>query len=375
MATRLKKELPLLPAKDKHLSPQISHPLVSRIYAIKGKSDPIQIQRIEERSGFKVEWASQIPRSREGGRQKLEEERGILVLVNRHSKFIDRFQHMKGICFPFYKLTAYNNCNFWCEYCYLYMTFYMRPQSIHYINYDNMFAELEQFSASKARKNFQVLNLGELADPLAIDDITGFSTEVIPYAAKLPNVKLLFLTKSDNVQNLIDLDHRGKTILAWSVNSERIAKSLEHRTPSVDKRIEAAKKAQEAGYEVRFRIDPLFYYDGWEKEYQEVIDKIFEVTCPRVITFGAYRPSSGLINHIRARFPKSQLIELDKKLEMDAGKRRFDESKRLALYAYLTRAIAKKNEKTIVALCKEPLEIWKKVGLRHKNISCNCLRG
>jgi len=48
---------------------------------------------------------------------KLMEERNVLLLRDRKSPFIEQFQHPLGRCAKFYKLTAYNNCNFWCEYC------------------------------------------------------------------------------------------------------------------------------------------------------------------------------------------------------------------------------------------------------------------
>jgi spore photoproduct lyase len=68
-----------------------------------------------------------------------------------------------------------------------------------------------------------VLNLGDLGDPLATDDITEFSKKVIPYVASKENVKLFFLTKSTNVNNLLNLEHNNRTILSWSVNCDLIA--------------------------------------------------------------------------------------------------------------------------------------------------------
>jgi len=72
---------------------------------------------------------------------KLIEERNVLLLRNRKSPFIEQFQHPLGRCAKFYKLTAYNNCNFWCEYCYLYLTFRTCPVSTHFVNYDRMFKD------------------------------------------------------------------------------------------------------------------------------------------------------------------------------------------------------------------------------------------
>jgi spore photoproduct lyase len=351
------------------------HQLVSQVYALTGGSEKIITEKIKkncERLNIPFSWANKIPKSSENGISKLKEERGILVLLDRKSPFIEKFKHPKGLCYPFYKLTAHNNCNFWCEYCYLYMTFYMRPQSIHYVNYSRMFEEMDEFSESNVKKRFQVLNLGELGDPLVTDDITEFSRIIIPYAAKKKNLKILFLTKSTTVENLLDLKHNNRTILSWSVNCDLIAERLEHKVPKTIDRIKSAAKAQKAGYEIRFRIDPLFWFDGWREQYAKVVDEIATHTKPSLITLGAYRPSTGLVNHIKSRFPRSNLIRLEEKLVMDAGKRRFPDDKRIEMYRFLSKLIKEKLKQVPVALCKEPIKIWKASGISSVNMTCNC---
>ncbi len=51
----------------------------------------------------------------ERGIEKIRAERGVLLLRERTSPFIEQFKHPIGRCAKFYKLTAHNNCNFWCE--------------------------------------------------------------------------------------------------------------------------------------------------------------------------------------------------------------------------------------------------------------------
>lgn len=252
------------------------------------------------------------------------------------------------------------------------MTFYMRPQSIQYINYDMLTKEIDGFSRANISKRFQVLNLGELGDPLAVDDITEFSRRIIPYVGNKSGVKLLFLTKSTNVDNLLQLNHNNKTILSWSVNCDLIAEKLEHRVPRPIGRIRSAAKAQEAGYEIRFRIDPLFWFDGWKEQYSKLVDKIAACTKPSLITLGAYRPSTGLINHIKSRFPDSNLIELEDKLVMDAGKKRFTDEKRIELFRFVSGLIKDKVGTAQIALCKEPKNIWEASNLDIIGTKCNC---
>jgi spore photoproduct lyase len=62
------------------------------------------------------------------------------------------------------------------------------------------------------------------------------------------------------------------------------------------KRIEAAKKVYQAGYEIRIRIDPMVPIDNWKESYQELLDFIFENLTPERVTLGSLRGLQSTIN-------------------------------------------------------------------------------
>ncbi len=194
-------------AKEAYSLTPDREPLVSELWAIRGHCDELRALKIAKRAKLPLQWLDKMP-SLNGskGIEKLRIERGVLLLRNRTSAFIDQFQHPIGRCAKFYKLTAYNNCNFWCEYCYLYLTFRNMPISTHFVNYDKMFREIIRFDKTNIPDMLRVLNLGELCDPLAVEDVTGFAEELIPFAAEETyKTKLLFLTKSAKVDSLLNL--------------------------------------------------------------------------------------------------------------------------------------------------------------------------
>jgi DNA repair photolyase len=83
-----------------------------------------------------------------------------------------------------------------------------------------MFDEIIKFDRSKTPKSLRVLNLGELGDPLAVDYITGFAKQIIPFMPEHAlETRLLFLTKSDCVDDILHLDHGGQSIISFSVNT------------------------------------------------------------------------------------------------------------------------------------------------------------
>lgn len=354
---------------------EIEKPLVTELWAIRGKTNEVRVKRIACRSRLPLIWLDKMPGiNGETGTEKLRSERSVLLLRDRRSPFIEQFKHPIGRCAKFYKLTTYNNCNFWCEYCYLYLTFRTQPVSTHFINYEKMYDEIIKFDRSRIPKSLRVLNLGELGDPLAVDYITGFAEQIIPFMPEhAPGIRLLFLTKSDCVDDILHLDHGGQSIISFSVNTDTVFQELEHRTASPQARLTAAAKAQKAGYEIRLRIDPVIFYSTWEQDYIALVEKIFKYVQPTRITIGEYRPSNGLANHISSRFPDSPLLRINKGLVREGRKLRYPKAQRIKMFRTIIEAIRRHSPDVDIALCKEQPQIWKAVGLDMKGLLCNCV--
>ena len=350
-------------------------PLVKELWAIRSTRNKIRVEQMASHTGLPLIWLDKIPGiNGERGLEKVRAERNVLLLRDRKSSFIEQFKHPIGRCAKFYKLTAYNSCNFWCEYCYLYLTFRTQPVSTHFINYEKMYDEIVKFDRLNVPKSLRVLNLGELGDPLGVDYITGFAKQIIPFMPEhAPGTRLLFLTKSDCVDDILNLEHGGQSIISFSVNTDAVFQQLEHRTASPDSRLIAASKVQKAGYEVRLRIDPVIFYSTWEKDYIALVEKIFEYVQPTRITIGEYRPSNGLASHISARFPESALLKVNKSLVREGKKLRYPEDLRIRMFRTIIEAIKKRRGDIDIALCKEQPEIWKALGLGMKGLSCNCV--
>ena len=350
-------------------------PLVTELWAIWSIRKKARAEQMASRARLPLIWIDKIPGiNGESGIEKVKAERSVLLLRDRTSPFIEQFRHPIGRCAKFYKLTAYNNCNFWCEYCYLYLTFRTQPVSTHFINYEKMYDEIIKFDRLKVPKSLRVLNLGELGDPLAVDYITGFAKQIIPFMPEhAPRTRLLFLTKSDCVDDILNLNHGGQSIISFSVNTDTVFQQLEHRTASPESRLAAAAKVQKVGYEVRLRIDPVIFYSTWQKDYKALVEKIFEYVQPTRITIGEYRPSNGLANHISSRFPDSPLLRINKNLVREGGKLRYPKGLRIKMFGTIIEAIKKYGSDIDIALCKEQPEIWKALGLDTKGLKCNCL--
>ena len=270
------------------------------------------------------------------------------------------------VCPHFLELKWAYGCPFDCSWCYLKGTFRFRPDGLAPVikDYEKIKSHTEAFL--ETAKTPEILNTGEIADSLMHENsVSPFSKLIIPMFERQRLHKVLFLTKSSNVKNLVDIHPHNQTIISFSLNALPVAKRWE-KAPSVMKRIEAAAKVYEAGYEVRLRIDPMVPIDNWKKHYLQLLDIVFERFEPERITFGSLR---GLQSTINGCTDKSWVRYLQEKSNW--GKK-IDFDTRFAMYSTIIEYLNTKCNYSKIALCKETAEMWDKLRMNYRKIKCNC---
>lgn len=213
----------------------------------------------------------------------------------------------------------------------------------------------------------ELLNSGELADSLMTENTrTPFSKFIIPLFEQQERHKVLLLTKSTCTKNLEKMKSYNQTILSFSLNALVVSKKWE-MAPPVKKRIQAAKTLNRLGYDVRVRIDPIVPIKGWEREYFDLVDSIFENFIPERITFGSLRGLQSTINNASDKSWVAFLTEKSnwgKKIDFDIRHR---------LYRVIIDYLKDKYSFGRVALCKETIGMWDKLDMDYTKIQCNCL--
>lgn len=224
---------------------------------------------------------------------------------------------------------------------------------------------------------------GEMADSLSMEHLTKAAQEFIPWFAEQEHGYMYMLTKSDNVDSLLKLKHNKHTILSWSLNVPLVSQQFELGAPDLAARIKAAKKAQEAGYPVRVRLDPIVPIIQWQHHYAGTIKRIFEEIQPERITLGTLRFEENLWNMRDSIIRNDQLKKLMgfmepmlEKVKLDGGKKSvgkysFPGNMRHDLFGYAINEIRKYSDCDI-ALCKETSDMWQAVGLNLKECKCVC---
>ncbi|HNY29236.1 MAG TPA: radical SAM protein [Candidatus Sumerlaeota bacterium] len=208
------------------------------------------------------------------------------------------------------------------------------------------------------------LGTGEFADSLALDPLTGYARRLVEFIRDFPNARLELKSKAVHIEEILDADHRGHTICAWSLNTPEAIAREEFRTASLDERLAAAARCQEAGYPLAFHFDPIFYYDGWEDAYRGVIERLFSVARPgniRWISLGCFRYLPGLEEAIRQRYPRSRFIYADFILGGDR-KMRYPQPLRIHIYRKMVEWIRQAGGRDVlVYFCMENAQVWRSV--------------
>jgi spore photoproduct lyase len=268
----------------------------------------------------------------------------------------------KYICCNVQVLRSVHNCPFECSYCFLQN--YLNDgatKSVH--NIDTL---MEEVKAKISREPQRLFRIGtwELGDSLALEDSTGQAARLIQAFAGLDNAVLELKTKSSCVDPILKLDHKGKTVVSWSLNTEYIIKTEEHRTASLEDRLSAMHKTALAGYLIGLHFDPMILYAGWAYDYAKLVDQVFNAISPdRVawISIGSLRFNPEMKKKMENNYPDNMLTCAEMVLGDDA-KMRYVKPLRVNMYKLLYNALrGHLSTNDLVYLCMERWDVWDKV--------------
>ena len=265
------------------------------------------------------------------------------------------------VCCGYQVINAITNCPMDCSYCVL-QGYLNNPFLTLYSNWDDLLQEIETFLSIHSDP-FLRLGTGELSDSLAIDSIFPLSQVLIPFFAERNQGILELKTKSAEIDHLLHLDHREKTVISWSLNPSKMIEEEEMRTAPLSKRIDAAWKCQEAGYPLGFHFDPIIDHEGWERGYQETILQIFKRIDPKRviwISLGGFRYPPQLKAIVKERFPRTQIF-LGELFPGKDAKFRYLKEIRVRMYRKIVGWLKEVDPHLFVYLCMESKEVWERV--------------
>jgi len=201
----------------------------------------------------------------------------------------------------FYYASCSMNCVYDCDYCYL-KGMYPSAYPVIFVNTEDYFKETDELLG----KGPAYICVSYDTDMLAAESITGLCGRWIEYCKGKDNLLIEIRTKAAPA-NLVPQEN---VIYAFTLSPQEITDKFERRTPSLDARLAAVKRAADAGCLVRLCFDPMLYVPGWEKLYGNLADRVISELDTSGITdvsVGTFRISSQYLRRMRTNCPDSQI--------------------------------------------------------------------
>lgn len=219
-----------------------------------------------------------------------------------------------------YAIPIATGCIGHCHYCYLQTTLGAKPYVRVYVNIPEILERAHRY-IDERRPRITRFEAACTSDPLSLEHLTGNLRRLIEFMGQEEYGRLRFVTKYDLVDSLLDARHNGHTRIRFSVNSDYVVRNFEANTASLKERLAAARRVAEAGYPLGFIIAPIYLYEGWREEYEELVRRVSRAMPPnrrQGVTFELIqhrftRPAKRVIEK---RYPKT-------KLDLDESRRKY----------------------------------------------------
>jgi hypothetical protein len=285
----------------------------------------------------------------------------------------DEAKHHQGVCQPGLELNLVSGCIFRCAYC------GFGRVVIFYLDLEQFMSHLNMvFAKYPEQRLFKFSNMTDLPpfEP-ELDAIppmiTRFGTEATRY--------LLLFTKSDYVAFLKKLDHRGHTIVSWSLSGDTASRLIDRRTPSMRERIAAMELVQQAGYPVRARLSPIIPVRDWRKEYTTLFEYLYQKVQPDMVTLEllGWMEFKDMANIFDLDLLDPVAImsaekAADSMKEIPWGP--FTDELHQEVYQFCIDTSHRLSPKTPISVCHGTKTVWNSLGrlmkMNPENYLCNC---
>ena len=245
-------------------------------------------------------------------------------------------------------------CRFECEYCFL-----QQYQNLHAIllpaNVQDFLTKIDGVNWRKGPFDRPRIGSGEFTDSLVFDELTRYTQDIVPFFRARAHLQFEFKTKSTCIDGLLRAGGAENVVVSWSVNAPQFIEQVEHFTPDLTARLQAAAEVARAGYRLGFHFDPVVPFDGWKEAYTQAAQQIAQsVSVDKVawISVGLLRFSRELKKAVENRFPENTILDGEFLLEFD-GKMRYPQALREEVYAYFVPLLRKLFPHTHVYICME----------------------
>lgn len=219
-----------------------------------------------------------------------------------------------------FQLPLVSGCMGQCEYCYLNTMLGDKPFVKIHANIDDILNQAEKY-INERLPEITIFEGAATSDPIPVEPYTHSLEKAIRFFGNNKNARFRFVTKYNDIDSLINLEHNGHTEIRFSINTSSVINQYEHVTASRDQRIEASIKLAKAGYPIGFLIAPVFIYPNWKEEYLDLLLEL-KSKLPNDLKFPV---TFEVISHRYTTIAKNRILDIfpENELPMNDEDRKF----------------------------------------------------
>ncbi len=240
---------------------------------------------------------------------RLQKHNPALILAEKYQKFVLPAPPGYGIGGQHnYYFSHMLNCLYDCRYCFL-QGMYQSANYVLFVNFEDFQREI--IAISQQTSDPVYFFSGYDCDSLALEPVTGFAEAFLPVFENLPNAWLELRTKSTQIRSLLQRQPLARCVVAFSLSPESVVEKVEAKTPSLEKRLEAALKLQQQGWPVGLRFDPLIYQHDYQQQYRALFERVFKVLDAgklHSVSLGVFRLPEQYFKKIHKLYPDEKLL-------------------------------------------------------------------
>ncbi len=264
----------------------------------------------------------------------------------------------KTRCCNLQTLDVVQQCAFACSYCSI-QSFYHKDEIVFA---SNLSERLEQLELPQETWH---IGTGQSSDSLMWGNEHGVLDALVRFAEKHPQVIIELKTKSARTDWIQQINIPRNMIATWSLNAPTIITKEEHKSAALENRIQAARRAADAGILVGFHLHPMVYFKGWEHEYHRVISSIVDNFSPEevvMISLGTLTFTKEVLRQLRQSNQPSRILQME--LSESAGKYSYPAAIKQQMFTFAYSCFPeswKSAQAPFFYLCMELPELWEPV--------------
>ncbi len=241
---------------------------------------------------------------------RLQKQQPALILAEKYKNFALPAPLGYGIgATRNYYFSHMLNCLYDCRYCFL-QGMYQSANYVLFVNYEDFQQDIRQLCSDSPDEPLHFFS-GYDCDSLALEPVTGFAEQFLPFFETIPNAWLELRTKSTQVRSLLNREPLPRCIVAFSLSPDEIAAKVEDKAPSVERRLDALCKLQEQGWQIGLRFDPLIYQSGYREQYRQLFEQVFsriDLNRLHSVSLGVFRLPENFFKKVHKLYPEEKLF-------------------------------------------------------------------